>query len=147
MSESHNPAALLSVRLHRLFDTFHMRKAPAQSDAVVADSVTTSLGKPVHASEIRRLRSGEFDNPAQADPALLTAIAAYFGVPAVYLTEPGSERAETIDANLQVIAAARDAGVNGLALRGDSVDPGELTEIFHRIAARRKPVDGQDITT
>ncbi|MGY2011958.1 hypothetical protein ACW9HC_33730 [Nocardia gipuzkoensis] len=147
MSESHKPTALLSVRLHRLFDTFHVRTAHAQSDAVVADSVTTSLGKPVHASEIQRLRAGEFDNPAQADPVLLTAIAAYFGVAASYLTEPGSERAETIDANLQVIAAARDAGVNGLALRGDSVDPGDLVEIFHRIAARRKQVDGQDITT
>ncbi|MFC9999629.1 hypothetical protein [Nocardia sp. NPDC127526] len=137
----------LSARLHRLFDAFHLRETPTQPEDAVAVAVSAALGKPVSANDIERMTAGDFDGSAVVDPEILAAIAAHFEVPAAYLVGTDSERVAAIDANLRLIAAARDAGVSGLALRGDSVDPSELADIFAKIAQRRRKPSGRDLTT
>ncbi|MFX0581128.1 hypothetical protein [Nocardia nepalensis] len=131
-----NDAPRLSVRLNRLFDTFHQRTVPEQTNDVVAHSVSIMVDRVVPADEIARIRSGLFDNHQAPDPVLVEALARHFGVPPEYLAESG-ERVEAIDAYLRLIAAARDAGVNGLALRGDDLDYSELASIFAKLTQRQ----------
>jgi hypothetical protein len=131
-----NGAAPLSIRLNRLFDTFHLRHAPEHTNVAVANSVSLIVDRTVRAADIEQIRSGAFDDREPHDPLLLSAIAEYFGVPPEYLAGTG-ERVEAIDANLRLIAAARDAGVNGLALRGGDLDFSELAAIFAKIAERQ----------
>ncbi|WP_330185958.1 hypothetical protein OHB26_38855 (plasmid) [Nocardia sp. NBC_01503] len=147
MTDQTSETLTLSARLHRLFAAFHLRDTSAQSTDSVADSVTATLGKTVSATDIDRMRAGDFDGSAVVDTGLLEAIAHHFGVPPAYLTDPDGERVAAIDTNLRLIAAARDAGVSGLALRGDSVDLSELAEIFTKMAQRRKPPAGQGLTS
>lgn len=137
MSDLHKPA--LSARLHRLVAAFHLRDTAPQTDDALAASVSAILGKPVRGNDIEALRAGTFDTGPGADPALLTAIAVHFGVPAAYLIEDGGPQVESLDNSLALIAAAREAGVQGLALRGDAIDLSELAEIFTALAAQRKP--------
>ncbi|WP_067721703.1 hypothetical protein [Nocardia yamanashiensis] len=144
MSESTMLA--LSAKLDRLFDAFRLRGTTPQTEDDVARSVTAKLGKAVPASEIRRMRAGGSEGASPSDPAVLAAIADHFGVPAAYLLDSAGDAVQATDKWVRMIAAARDAGVRGLALRGDAIDHDELAELFAKVIARRKPTAGQDKT-
>ncbi|MGY4102029.1 hypothetical protein ACW2Q0_21135 [Nocardia sp. R16R-3T] len=98
----------------------------------VARSVSATLGKIVSAAEVDALRTGAHDD-RPFDTETLTAIAQHFQVPAVYLNGDDAAAA-AIDRELRLLAAARDAGVRHLALRGDEVDIEKLAGEFSRLA-------------
>ncbi|WP_405165616.1 hypothetical protein OG203_11255 [Nocardia sp. NBC_01499] len=126
----------LHARLNRLFETFHIRGTPEETNADVASAMSAALERTVSAREVEALRTGTVEPDTDSDPAMLEALAKHFGVPSVYLTGSG-ERVDAIDANLRLIAAARDAGVNGLALRGDGLDFNDLADVFSKLAQQQ----------
>ncbi|MGX1778587.1 hypothetical protein ACWIGW_41225 [Nocardia brasiliensis] len=126
------PLSALSVRVNQLFATFHTRADPEQSVDAVALSISKTLGQEVSGGQITALRTGELDDKP-VDPALLAALAQHFQVPAEYLG--GDNAAATgIDRELRLLAAARDAGVRHLALRGEGIDIDELAGQLSRLA-------------
>uniref|UniRef100_UPI003F4976E3 hypothetical protein n=1 Tax=Nocardia suismassiliense TaxID=2077092 RepID=UPI003F4976E3 len=130
----------LSAKVDRLFAVFHTRTQPEQSNDDVARSISTILDREVEASELTALRNGAGDGRG-AEVNLLAALAAHFQVPLDYLTDSGSVAA-AIDRELRLLAAARDAGVRHLALRGDEVDIEELTgELSHLADDHPNPPD------
>lgn len=104
----------LSAKVNRLFDAFRARHEPEQTEEAVAQSVSHLLGRTVVASEIAALRRG---GNGEVAPDLLGGLVRHFGVPHAYLATSGS-RADSLDKQLQLLVAARDAGVERLALRG-----------------------------
>jgi hypothetical protein len=130
----------LSVRVNRLFTTFHSRSETEQTNVAVARSASSVLGRIVAGDELATIRSGAFDTE-HADTALLEAVAQHFEVPALYLTATAANSvAAAIDRQLRLLAAARDAGLNGLALRGGGMDLDSLTRLLEQISAPPGPV-------
>ncbi|MGV9638089.1 hypothetical protein ACWDO0_28265 [Nocardia rhamnosiphila] len=129
----------LSVRIEQLFDTFHARTEPEQSMDAVAASVSKALGgRAVTAEHIAALRTGEHDTiPADAD--LLTALAEHFEVPPGYLLLDGDSAVNRINQQLRLLAAARNAGVRHVELRGTEVEIEALIAQFEQVADRIPP--------
>ena len=130
---SHNvvDGLTLASRINRLFDVFRRRQEPEQSVETVARSVSNLIDRYVSADDISKLRS---EPTLAVDPDVLVGLARHFGVPVEYLTAP-NQRGHDLDTQLQLLAAARDAGVKHLALRGgvehDAVD--QLVDVIKRV--------------
>ncbi|MEV6555366.1 hypothetical protein AB0M22_06605 [Nocardia sp. NPDC051756] len=127
-----NEALTLSHKINRLFAVVHPRSAPERSNATVAAQAGDYLRRSVPASQLERLRRGEFDGEnasAAVEPDLLAAIAQSFGVAADYLTTTGPAAA-AIDRELELLATMRDANVSSIALRGSNVDQSILARII-----------------
>ncbi|WP_433658585.1 hypothetical protein ACQPW1_41415 [Nocardia sp. CA-128927] len=127
-----NATLTLSHKINRLFAVVHPRSAPERSNATVAEQAADYLHRAVPASQLERLRSGEFDGEsasAAVEPGLLAAIAQSFGVAADYLTTTGPAAA-AIDRELELLATMRDANVSSIALRGSNVDQTILARII-----------------
>ncbi|MET8427834.1 hypothetical protein [Nocardia sp. NPDC004860] len=121
-----------SVRINQLFTTFHTASEPEQSATAVAQAVTVLTRRPVSAEEISALRAADHDT-TPTDAALLAALAHHFQVPPLYLT--GTDATATgMHKELRLLAAARDAGVRHLNLRGDDIDIDELTDELRQLA-------------
>jgi hypothetical protein len=88
-------------------------------------SVSEIIGRPVSAAQISALRVCE---TTIAEPDVIRGLIRHFGIPGEYLTTMGP-RAQNLDKQLQLLAAARDAGVKQLALRGGAAT-GALDEIL-----------------
>jgi hypothetical protein len=113
----HDGAVLsLATKINRLFEVFRSRDEFEQSEEAVARSVSRFAGHAVSAGEIHALRTGD---ELACDPEVIAGLVAHFGIPAAYLTSAGPQ-AENLDQQLQLLAAARDAGVKRLALRGEA---------------------------
>lgn len=93
---------------------FRARHEAEQSETAVAQSVSRLCGRAVSADEIAALRD---EGASHVDSELISGLIRHFGVPEDYLTTNGP-RTENVDKQLQLLAAARDAGVKRLALRG-----------------------------
>ncbi|MFI6040687.1 hypothetical protein ACIA8C_03570 [Nocardia sp. NPDC051321] len=122
----------LSHKINRLFAVVHPRSAPERSNAAVAEQAGDYLRRAVPASQLERLRSGEFDGEnalGTVESDLLAAIAQSFGVAADYLTTTGPAAA-AIDRELELLATMRDANVSSIALRGSNVDQSILARII-----------------
>ncbi|MFI6168632.1 hypothetical protein ACIBCN_17770 [Nocardia sp. NPDC051052] len=127
-----NRTLTLSHKINRLFAVVHPRSAPERSNAAVAEQAADYLRRAVPASQLERLRSGEFDSEnalGTVEPDLLAAIAQSFGVAADYLTTTGPAAA-AIDRELELLATMRDANVSSIALRGSNVDQSILARII-----------------
>lgn len=130
------PPLPLSVRVNRLFELFHRRSEPEQSTVDVALAVAGIVERPVSITDLVSLRAGTHDGDDAVDVELLTALARHFQVPPVYLTDPAeSVVVDQIDRELRLLMAARDAGVNHLALRGDELDIDALTATLADLSA------------
>ncbi|MFC4126398.1 hypothetical protein [Nocardia rhizosphaerae] len=123
----------LSARVDQLFRTFHSGSEPEQSVEFVARSVSDLIRRDVEDVELIRLRAGDHDD-GTADPDLLSGVAQHFSVPGIYLGNTEPQVVAGIDQDLRLLAAARDAGVKHLALRGAGVDSGQLTAVLARLA-------------
>jgi len=145
MTDSDIRPLLLSTRINRLFDTFHLRDSEPQSNDEVANAVTITLGRTVSAHAVEQLRVGTFDEAIPQDPGLLDAIAQHFAIPEAYLGTADDDVAQ-IHRNLQTVAEARDAGVS-LALRGDGTDLGELASIMAKVVQRQHALTPDETTS
>lgn len=112
MTAAESPA-WLAERLTLLFSVFHARGQDEQTAEAVASAIDAQGGAGlITAAEIESARAGTRTELAAAAAA---AVAAHFGVPAAYLTDEAG--ADTVTQELQMLQAARDAGVNAIKLR------------------------------
>ena len=114
MTKSTSKALTLGAKVNRLFDVYRGRHETEQTDDDVAKSISRIIGKPITNEQVRALRR---DADLAPDPELIDGLIKHFAAPPEYLKTNGA-RAEQLDTQLRLLAAARDAGVKRLALRG-----------------------------
>ncbi|MFJ9694032.1 XRE family transcriptional regulator [Kitasatospora sp. NPDC101183] len=122
MPEQQSGPTSLAERLDRLFRTVH----PAGRDEYTYEEVATAIresGTTISHTYVWQLRKGVRDNPTMRH---LEGLAKFFGVPASYFLD---EDVTAIDAQLQLLAALRDAPVRTIALRASGLSPSGLAAI------------------
>lgn len=118
------PARNLADKLDRLFKVVHPADRAEHSYEEVATALRGRGGPTISATYLWQLRKGIRDNPTKKH---LEALADFFGVSPAYFFD--DEAAERIDAELQLLAAMRDADVRGVALRAAGLSPETLSAI------------------
>ena len=110
--EGERSARTLAEKLDRLFEVVHPPDRGEHTHEEVAAALRERGGPTISATYIWQLRRGHRDNPTKRH---LEALADFFGVPPAYFFDDAA--AERVDAELQLLAAMRDASVRGVALR------------------------------
>jgi transcriptional regulator with XRE-family HTH domain len=113
---THGPSALAD-RLNRLFETVHPRGRGPYSNEEVARAIRAEGGD-ISRAYLSYLRNGDRDNPTLQH---LEALSRFFGVTAAYFFD--DDVAAETDAQLEIVAALRDAGVRSVALRVAELSP------------------------
>jgi hypothetical protein len=126
MTKSADNELTLATKVNRLFEVYRARHETEQTDHDVAMSISRIIGKPVSVDEVRALRR---DADTAPDPDLIDGLIVHFAVPPEYLKTAGT-RAKQLDTQLRLLAAARDAGVKRLALRGAVLDAGAIDVVL-----------------
>ena len=121
----------LADKINRLFDTMHSRSEGPKGNEEVAAAITAS-GTKISGSYLWTLRTGKRDNPTRQH---LQAIADYFGVDPSYFFDVAA--ADKIHAELELLAAMRDAGVRQIALRAAGLSPESLQAIAQIVERTR----------
>src|SRR5262245_27224654 len=111
----------------------HGRDRGEYTYAEVAEAIRTRGGPTISAMYLWQLRRGVRDNPTRRH---LTALADFFGVPPGYFFD--GEVAARVEAELELLAALRDAGVQDLALRAWGLSPRALGAIKEMIESARR---------
>lgn len=94
----------LADRLNKLFAVMHRAGEPPLSNAAATEAMTRRTGVSFNHNDLEQWRAGM---RIDATGEQLEAIAKYFGVPTVYLTDPTDE---VVDAQLNVLRAMRGSG-------------------------------------
>jgi transcriptional regulator with XRE-family HTH domain len=129
----------LAEKLNHLFETVHPPGRPEFSSEDVAEGIRVRGGPTISATYIWQLRKGLRDNPTKKH---LEALAEYFGVTPAYFFD--EEAAERIEAELELLAALRDAPVRHIALRASGLSPQSLRAIAEMIDRVRELEGLQD---
>lgn len=144
-TEEARPAKTLAQKLDRLFRAAHPRGRSEYTLEEVAEGIRARGGPTISVSYLWQLRRGERDNPRKSH---LQALAEFFGVSPAYFFD--DEAAARIDAQLELLAALRDASVRHLALRAFDLSPVSLAAIAAMVEHARRleglptaPPDGQ----
>ncbi|MCB5168258.1 helix-turn-helix domain-containing protein [Streptomyces bambusae] len=120
----------LAFKLNRLFST----TVPAGRGPYTTEEVAraiTAAGVPISGSYIWLLRKGQRDNPTLRH---LEGLARFFGVPPAYFFD--DHVTETVNAELELLAALREAQVQRVALRTAGLSPKSLksiSEVIERV--------------
>lgn len=122
----------LADKLNHLFAVVHPAKGEYTYDHV-SKAIESQGGPTVSAAYIWQLRKGVRDNPTKRH---LEALADFFGVPPSYFFD--EEDARRVDAELELLAAMRDAGVRHVALRATGLSPQSLAAIASMIEQARQ---------
>ena len=112
MGDSDGGMPDLAERLNHLFATVPRPDRQGYWTNEQAAAELARLGTPMSHAYLSQLRTGKRDNPSARH---LAAIAELFAVPMEYFFN--TEIADKIDADLRLLAAIRDSGVKGVALR------------------------------
>ncbi|GHE54031.1 helix-turn-helix domain-containing protein [Streptomyces cellulosae] len=132
--------ATLADRLDRLFVTVHPKGRGPYSYEEVASGIRRQGGPTISASYIWQLRTGAKDNPTKRH---LEALSTFFGVkPAYFFDDAESEK---IAAELDALAAMRDAGVRSVALRASGLSDKSL-KIISEFIERARELEGLGMT-
>jgi transcriptional regulator with XRE-family HTH domain len=123
----------LADKINRLFEVMHPRGRGPLSNEEVAAAVNAGGGPTISASYLWLLRTGKRDNPTAHH---LEALARHFGVTPAYFFD--DEVASSIERELDLLAAMRDAGVKHLALRASGLTPEVLAAISVMVEQARK---------
>lgn len=126
-----SPKTTLADKINRLFDALQGEHGPRSNDEV-ADAITRA-GTKISASYLWLLRTGRRDNPGKHH---LEAVAAYFQVPPGYFFD--ELIADRIEAELDLMAAMRKAGVRELALRAADLSSDSLRAIAAMVEQARR---------
>src|SRR4051795_2991213 len=102
----------LAAKVDHLFRTVRPRGGGEYSFEDVAEAIRAKGGPTISATYLWQLRKGKRDNPTKRH---LEALAGFFGVPPAYFFD--DEVTARIDAELELLAALRDASVRRVALR------------------------------
>lgn len=122
----------LSQKLDHLFATVHPAKGEYTHEEV-ANGIRDRGGPTISATYVWQLRKGLRDNPTKHH---IEALAGFFGVPASYFLD--DDTAAEIDAQLELLAAIRDAKVAELALRAQGLSSASLDTIADMIERVRQ---------
>jgi transcriptional regulator with XRE-family HTH domain len=122
----------LADKLDHLFSVVHPAKGEYTYDHV-SKAIKSRGGPTVSAAYIWQLRKGVRDNPTKRH---LEALADFFGVPPSYFFD--EDDARRVDAELELLAAMRDAGVRQVALRATGLSPQSLAAITAMIEHARQ---------
>lgn len=142
-------ASTLAGIIDKLFKTIKRPNGREHSMEEVAKWCTVWLrernqAKSFSKEYMRQLRSGLATNPTKGH---LEALAAFFDVdPAIFLD---SEKSRQIQADLELVAALRDADVHAVALRALSLTPADraqVMELMRTLQADRAGDTGTDAT-
>ncbi|OMB76660.1 XRE family transcriptional regulator [Mycolicibacterium conceptionense] len=134
----------LAAKINRLFEIMRKPTESPLSNAAAAEAITAKTGVSISSAYLWQLRSGMKTNPTIAH---LRAIATYFGVPASYLIDDGTD--PNVDAQLRLLQTLRDAGVRDIAARASGLTPQSLESIRIMVDQARRveqlpPVDRVD---
>ncbi|MEE1739807.1 helix-turn-helix domain-containing protein [Streptomyces sp. BE147] len=120
----------LASKLEHLFETVIPPGRGPYGTEEVAQAITAS-GASISGSYVWLLRKGQRDNPTMRH---LQGIADFFGVPAAYFFD--EQVAADVDADLGLLVALRDAGVQNVALRAAGLSSKSLhsiSEVIERV--------------
>lgn len=112
----------LAERINQAFETLHPADRGPYTNSEVADWFVNNgtVGEPtISINYLAALRSGQRNNPTLRH---LRALARFFEIPASYFIED-DEYADEMFADLQFVAAMRDADVRHIAARAMDLDP------------------------
>src|SRR6266496_1538659 len=133
-SETEAPRPIsLSQKLDLLFRTVRSREQDEYSFEEVAETIRAGGGPTISATYIWQLRKGLRDNPTKKH---VEALADFFGVSPAYFFD--DEAAKRIDAELEVLAAIRDAPVRQIAMRAVGLSPESLASIAQMVERARQ---------
>ena len=121
----------LAERVDHLFRTIHPGSRGEYTFEEVARNLKARGGPTVSATYLWQLRKGLRDNPTKRH---LEALADFFGVPPAYFFDDAVSA--RIDAELDLLAAMRDASVRQIALRAAGLSPeslGAIAEMIERV--------------
>lgn len=107
------PAALLSARLNRLFETIHPKDRGPYNSRDAAEAIT-ERGCVVTELQIERLRSGTWEPTSHEQ---FEALASFFGVPLSYFTDDEIASQVAVDLDLVDALKAQGIGPRQIALR------------------------------
>ena len=126
------PGQTLAEKINHLFSVVHPAKGEYTHEQV-ATAIRTSGGPTISATYLWQLRKGVRDNPTMRH---LEALAGFFGVPPAYFFD--DETTAAIDAQLELLAALRDADVRRVALRASGLSTENLQAIAEMIERVRR---------
>jgi transcriptional regulator with XRE-family HTH domain len=132
--DGNNPGRTLAQKLDSLVRTVHEPGRGPYSTREIADAINQRRGAQVIShSTVANLLSGKQTNPTKA---VLELLAEFFGVPISYFFDDAM--AARLGAELELVAALRDAGVRDLALRVAGLDDDARRAVVTMIDALQK---------
>lgn len=134
-SEGSPAERTLANKLEHLFQTVIPPGRGPYTTEEAAQAITAS-GVPISGSYIWLLRKGQRDNPTLRH---LQGLADFFGVPAAYFFD--AQVAADVDADLALLVALKDAGVQTVALRAAGLSAKSLHSI-NEVIERVRELEG-----
>lgn len=114
----------LAAKVNELFDTMHKKNRAQLSNYAAAKGIEELTKVSITPQYLSQIRAGEKTNISVVK---LRAIAEYFGIPASYLIESGTD--ERIKSQLEMLRIFRDAGVVDIATRVAGLSPQALVNV------------------
>lgn len=133
MREADGGVPSLAARLNHLFSTVPRPNRQGLWTNEQASAAVAAAGTYMSDAYIGQLRNGKRNNPSARN---LAAIAELFAVPVDYFFNP--ETTAKIDADLRLLVAVRDSGIQGLALRAQGLSPDSIANVAGIIEQVRK---------
>jgi transcriptional regulator with XRE-family HTH domain len=130
----------LADKVNRLFSTVKPAGRREYSNQDVANALAEQGSAPISATYIWQLRKGLRDNPTKRH---LEALAQFFGVPPAYFFDDAA--GQQIAAELDLLAAMRDAGVRQVAQRTAGLSPAGL-DVIHSLVEHVRELEGLSIS-
>lgn len=115
----------LADQLNHLFTSVRTPQGVPRWNNETASLEISKSGLTVSAAYLSQLRNGKRLNPSARH---LAALADLFGVPMEYFFQ--AQRRSTIDADLQLLTALRDAGARKLALHAQGLSPASISNVL-----------------
>ncbi len=123
----------LAEKLDLLFKTMHSRHRGEYTYDEVAQGIRKQDGPTISPAYIWQLRNGVKDNPRKKH---LEALATFFGVPPSYFFDETA--GARIYAQLELLAAMRDAKIRNLAMRAFDLSPDSVRAVADLVEHLRR---------
>lgn len=132
-NEEPTSRSTLAEKLNHLFATVHPPGRGEYTFEEVAEGIAGRQGVNISHTYIWQLRTGRRTNPSMN---VLEALADFFGVSPSYFFD--DEAAARIDAQLELLAAMRNASVRRIAVRAADLSPESLRSLTDLIERWRQ---------
>ncbi len=135
-SEDCSTGGTLADKVNRLFRAVRPAGRGEYSNQDVATALVERGSASISATYIWQLRKGLRDSPTKRH---LEALAQFFGVPPSYFFD--DEAGQQVAAELDLLAAMRDAGVRQIAQRTAGLSPAGL-DVIHSLVEHVRQLEG-----